>query len=262
MGLYKIFKDVFYDTMTRHGFIHQGNVFIRITGEDIVQAVTIKPISSYFITAAIFPMYLPCSNFDESYVDSKKPYWAEDRHLAFHGFVDFPHTQCINRLESDTKKKMFFPTPFFNKENYLSDTIENLKKAVEIMETFYIPQFDKIVDFNSYFEWINTPLQERSFLGGREIITPEALVYKSYIDGNFDFGRAYIDRWSKENAEDNLKQFGSEEYASKMIANAYKIFYDSATNNDASWIVEHFNNEKRRVKKILRATYSKLKIED
>lgn len=258
MGLYKIFKDVFYDIMARHGFIHQGNVFIRIVGEDIVQAVTIKPISSYFITAAIFPMYLPCNGFDESYVGSKKPYWAEDKHLTFHGFVDFPHTHIITYLDGDTKKKMFQPTPFFDKENYLSDTIENLKKAAEIMETFYIPQFDKIVDFNSYFEWINTPLQERSFLCGREIITAESLVYKSYIDGNFDFGRAYI----KENVEENLKILGNEEYVSRMIANAYKIFYDSANNNDASWIVEHFNTEKCRVKKILRETYSKLKIED
>ena len=46
MGLYKIFKDIFNETMSRHGFFYQGNVFIRITGKDIIQAVTIKPIAA------------------------------------------------------------------------------------------------------------------------------------------------------------------------------------------------------------------------
>ena len=41
MGLYKIFKDIFYDTMTSRGFVHQKNVFLRINGE-VLQAVTIN----------------------------------------------------------------------------------------------------------------------------------------------------------------------------------------------------------------------------
>ena len=70
MGLYQLFKDAFYDVMTRHGFIHQGNAFIRIVGEDIVQAVTIKPLTGYDIDVLIFPAY---------FIPNDKKYYFKNR---------------------------------------------------------------------------------------------------------------------------------------------------------------------------------------
>lgn len=299
MGLYKIFKDVFYETMTRHGFIHQGNVFIRINGKDIVQAVTIKPIIGYDITAAIFPLYLPCKGFNNKYVLPKKPYWAEDRILSFHGYADFPHVNCSEWIEKGIERRTYSLTPFFNKDEFLSDTIENLQKAAEIMETFYIPQFDKIVDFDSYFEWINIPIKERA-LRSVEIITAETLVYKSYLDGNFDWGNEYIDNlriinaeqiWEmlkcykkydnkkfleQDFAEDVLRRLkinksisefdflpakftrNCEDFENRVLADRYREFFDSAANNDSSWIIEYLDNNRKRTAEVLKSTYSKL----
>ena len=123
MGLYKIFKDVFYETMTRHDFIHQGNVFFRIKGKDIVQAVTIKPITGYEICVAIFPLCLTShKGFKEFHVLPKKPYWAEDRPLNFYDrYAEFPHVICSSSwIENGVEEKWYSLPPFFNKENYLS----------------------------------------------------------------------------------------------------------------------------------------------
>lgn len=293
MGLYKIFKDIFNETMSRHGFFYQGNVFIRITGKDIIQAVTIKPIVGYEITAAIFPLYAPPPLFYGN-VDAKKPYWAEDRRLKFNDFIDFPHTKCIIYLDGEEEKKMYSLTPFLNKTEFLNYTVENLQKAAEVMESFYIPQFDKIVDLNSYFDWVNTDIKERS-IGSSEIVSANVLVYKSYLDGNYERGNLYIDNCRVENAEFAWKVFGcdkkkfqEQDFAEKFLEHLkhnkdlsqinglndkfkkccedyekilnerYKDFFDSEKNNDLSWILDHVNRERLSVYKILKEKYSKL----
>ena len=145
MGLYTIFKTEFNEVMTRHGFIHQGDVFVRILNGQIVQGVTVRPTVSYGVKAAIFPIYEPPYELFEK--TTKKPYWAEEVELTFNEYEGFPHKESIGI-------SMYSLCPYLakNAENVRQAT-ENLAKAAEIMESTYIPKFDEICDLDSYLEW-------------------------------------------------------------------------------------------------------------
>ncbi len=289
MGLYQLFKDAFYDVMTRHGFIHQGNAFIRIVGEDIVQAVTIKPLTGYDIDVLIFPAYFIPNDkkyyFKNGLKDSK-PYWVEDNSLWFKGFVDFPHKARSGNLPNG--EAFYCLDPYLKKrEDYVQKTIENLAKAAEVMEEFYIPQFDKIVDFSSYFAWKATDRHKKSVYGDDSFSDVE-LIYKAYLDGNFSWGKNYLDNLYKDHKEKEtnritrylawqetwpeekktyyhmMKDFDTEYKESmdlfiEMTNTTYKKFYESIEKNDTSWIVDYIKEQKEFTYSVLRARYSKLK---
>ena len=269
MGLYQIFKDAAYERMTRHGFIHQSNVFIRILGGEIVQAVTVKPITNYEITAAIFPL---CDPPVELFWDIKKPYWAENIELTFNGFSDFPHTEWVGTIRS-------LSLYLSKDEKYFSYTVENLRKAAELLEEFYIPRFDRIWDIDSYLEWADIGHKDYARICRR--VGDNSLLYKACSDGNFDWVDEYVERcisqWIK-------KEFGvyscidlyskaeiganSKYLAIKEAIDRFKLerkkefdkiyFYkDSEKISDAKTFIEA---QRERTLDTLKKKYSKLKL--
>ena len=289
-SLYKLFKEIFNDTMTRHGFVHQGNVFLRINGENIIQAVTVQALIGYEICASICPAHDVWEKYSiwEKQLSSKRPYWAEYGRLCFKGFEDFPHKNCIRNSDGSIYYTLYPYLP--KKDDYFKRTVENLEKALEYMENFYIPQFDKIVDFESYFDWITSDWKERSI--SDFMITSLDLSYKAYIDGNFDWGRQFLENEHKAYEEETVKSIksyiawqSSDEYlknqkiygntSSKMdyeteynkrmshynrvFSERFGKFIESAEKNDVSWIPDFVKERSETALALLKDKYSKLK---
>lgn len=269
MGLYQIFKDAAYERMTRHGFIHQSNVFIRILGGEIVQAVTVKHIAGYEITAAIFPL---CDPPTELFWDTRKPYWAENISLTFKGFLDFPHTDMLGLSRT---LKLYFPKD----EESSSYTVENLHKVAELLEEFYIPRFDRICDLDSYLEWASGGYEDYARIYRR--IGDKSLLYKACSDGNFDWVDGYvekciskwlkkefgvyscIDSYSKEELESNPKYLAIKESIDKYKVDYKKEFdkiYCYKDNGDFAGAKMIVDTERERTLDALRKKYSKLKL--
>ncbi len=264
MGLYKIFKDIFYDTMTSRGFVHQKNVFLRINGE-VLQAVTIKPIVAYDVTCAVFPLFA-AKDFSHYFRDSdlgKKPYWAEMFTMRFCGYKDFP---C---LEGGCLRV------FMNKEPFLSRTIANLEKAAELMPQMYLDKFDGVYDLDTFLELFTT--DDRSWLSIGGHLPPRVLGAKAYYDGNFEYGKRFIENmraWMKQNKKDisetsrrhieatypSVDAYFNEqfEHVDKVISEQYKSFYEYEKENDLSWVPSYVENSTKDTLDILKANYSKL----
>lgn len=188
MGLYKIFRETFNDVMTRHGFVCQGNAFLRIVNGEILQAVTVKALTSYQINLWCSSLYDEMRFFHFEY-DSKKPYWIEDfGSLTFNGYKDWPGV--IPLKDPETHEVLLYITePYFKKNE--APVIENFKCAAKYMESFYIPQLDQISDINSFLDWVSMDEDVRQV---RLHFEPSCsfMCRKAYIDGNFEYGRAYL----------------------------------------------------------------------
>lgn len=267
MGLYQLFKDVFYETMTAHGFVHQRNAFLRING-DVLQAVTVKPITSYEFTCAVFPIFaaedLSCY-FRRGELGSK-PYWAEMNSLSFGGYEGFPF--LVRRCQPNMLE------PYMNKEPYLDMTVANLEKAAELMPAMYLDKFDKIRDLDTYLDWYTSPLSGLRVTGH---IPCRVLGCKAYYDGNFEYGRNFIDNMrvvmlqkSREHAEKSRKYIETvassfDEYLNEQLAHVEKVisecydeFFSWEKENDLSWVPAYVENGRERTLSILKLNYSKL----
>lgn len=262
MGLYKIFKDIFYDTMTSRGFIHQKNVFLRINGE-VLQAVTVKPIVGYEITCAVFPLFASkdlCADFrdhnlGENYSLGSKPYWAELYSMRFDGYKGFPY-----RVE---------PYPmiegFMNKEPFLSMTVANLEKAAELMPHMYIDRFDGVTDLNSFLNWYCTP-EVVSNVRTHYRLPWRVLCAKAYYDGNFEYGKNYIEtRYNSMRQEviDNKNGWYislDENLAriDELFSSSYGDFFEYEKKNDLPWVPSYVENGKKETLNILKINYPKL----
>ena len=260
MGLYKIFKDIFYDTMTSRGFIHQKNVFLRINGE-VLQAVTVKPIASYEITCAVFPLFASkdiCGRFrdhnlGENYSLGSKPYWAELYSMRFDGYKGFPY-----RME---------PYPmieaFMNKEPFLSMTVANLEKAAELMPHMYIDRFDGVTDLNTFLDWHMSSDDEVNPAG---FMSCRVLGAKSYYDGNFDYGKKFIEHKCSVKKRIAIKNSSSmrkpldESLAEidDLYSRGYSEFFEYEKKNDLSWVPSYLENGKKETLNILKINYPKL----
>ena len=269
MGLYALFKDAAYDVMTRGGFIHQSNVFIRILNDEIVQAVTVKPVVNYEITAAVFPLCDPPKGLFD---DTKQPYWAEDIELTFNGFVDFPHTERMGISRT-------LP-PYYSKDNkYFSYTVENFRKAAELLEMFYMPRFDKICDLDSYLSWMDRGYEDYARIYRR--IGDKSLLYKVCADGNFDWVDAYVERcilrWTEKEfgvytrvdslTEAELKlntKYSAVKEAMVQYRERRKKEFDKIfcykDSNDLSEVKIFIEEQRERTFDILKKKYSKLKL--
>jgi len=288
MGLYKIFKDEFFDMMKSHGFIHQGNVFFRVLNGEILQAVTVKPIVNYDITMTVFPLFSPNSTFSSiKFASRTKPCWAEAYMLSFNGFADFPHK---NEIYSGKERRLSYSLyPYLKKME--AETVENIRKASEVFEKIYIPQLDKISDFESYINWMLLGTKERQIFNDY-YLTDADLVYRSYIDGSFEWGREYIAEQRQKYFERELRlineylesSFEEELFRETGIRipkrvidpqkklddtmkefdekqnNRYCKFYEAERSNDLSWVPEYVKSEKDKTLESLKSMYSKLTI--
>lgn len=298
MGLYKIFKDAFYDVMTRNGFIHQGNVFLRVNGGCILQAVTVKPITGYEVVAAIFPLFDASSHntYFQSNLDEplgSKPYWAEDITLHFRAGDGFPYATKYTATPIDGEREFAQYAPFFNKEPYRSMAIANLQRAAEVMEEEYIPQFNAIYDLDSYLSWLTMSEINLDISRGRRTwVSARLLGCKSYYDGDFTYALHYTDAYLKaeiERAEKEVQRSIETDRDEKLRQAIYEasgertpyLDYDTELrkklagarsgynyiygplfewikNNDVSWVPAYMENETAHAKKLLKDRYSKL----
>ena len=276
MGLYQIFKDAAYERMTRHGFIHQSNVFIRILGGEIVQAVTVKPITSYDVTAAIFPL---CQPPVDLFWEGKKPYFAEQYTVEF-DYSKFPYVICSQDYQSE--RKYYSVEPFLGKrQEYVDYTIKNLEKAAEQIEENFIPILDKICDIDSYLDWMQNGCE-----GVRHSWWLESpiLLHKSCLDGDFEWGNRYVEKYLGTKYEKDLSSlFKSykilpvsddiwkndpsfaiikEEMARRdeIYFHRFKNFYEYRDKNDIDGAKTFIEAQRERTLDTLRKKYSKLKL--
>ena len=209
--------------------------------------------------------------------------------LCFDGYKDFPHKNKITY--PDGRAPRYSLPPYLNRPEFITMAEENLKKAAEIMEELYIPQFDKIVDIKSYLAWRLMSVEEKS-VRVYSLISPRLLGCAAYLDGNFEFGNKYIDdqrtayiakkqkEWEEAEEENNSEEYRQEffemtgewpakfDYEKEMakviydidnrILKEYDIFREWSKNNDVSWVPEFIETENKKVLDLLKKRYSKL----
>ena len=191
MGLYTSFKNAYFDIMTRHGFIYQKKVFIRVLGGDIVQIIGISQRKTHEITATIFPLAAPpivlglrSRDFADSIAFS---YWTDNYVLTFNHLKNLPNS--ISFLSDGREVRMVLPS---NSKNGYSE--EYLKATAQGMEEYYIPLMDSIKNMDSYVSWYVSDQKPKDFRNGMYRLSEEELLYKCYLDQNFDFAIDHL-KW-------------------------------------------------------------------
>lgn len=194
MTLSSAFEEAFKELMQKHKFVFKQNTFFRIRGENIVQALCVKEVyPTYCFCINIVPVAFvrsqPMGVFFEHRL--REMTWAEYLTLSFDGYRDFPHTNGCR------------PVPHISGQTD-AQTAANMAKAAELFEAKYLPWFEKVSDFHSYFDWITNPKTKEGASGCFRLSGTE-LMYKAYLDESSEYGTKYLFNVLKEDFVSSLK---------------------------------------------------------
>lgn len=194
-----IFRDIFGDVLNKYGFTYKKQEFIRIWGDNILQMVRLETSSpAYEFEGTIVPMGFVADSCGKFGFDNTIATNSLGRGftLRFNNFEGFPYTNVSvddNPYKDESKRCIIRSLIPYVKGKVSDETIiANMKKAAELFEQQYLPIYDSIKDFASYFEWkAKTSRRDNWFFGVKDFSSKE-LAYKAYLDGNCAFGVEYL----------------------------------------------------------------------
>lgn len=144
----------------------------------LVQAFCVNPISYHCINFAVFPLWLASESIEPFHLPNikKNMYWCEMYN------INIPQWRGV-------------PMDIYYYRKASNEIVLDFKSVSDFVEKEVIPIFDQITDFESYIQWLTKSYLNNTM--GRLFqchhpVSCYSLIYKSYLDGNFDFSRSFF----------------------------------------------------------------------
>lgn len=214
MTLVSLFKEKF-GFLTNFGFNYKKGTYYRIWGESILQSVSINATNHYYeFRGTISPLgCLSRANPQALKLSVETGNVFKEISLTFNGFKDFPHVDIMTSFRGKGDSIQYRFPVFYCKGKNDDLVTENFEVAANIFQEEYLPIYDSVYDFSSYFEWITLLVDSEEILfrvrGLFAPISYMTLSYKAYLDEECGYGLKYIADMHHKKIIDSFKgQFG------------------------------------------------------
>ena len=229
----KIFQEAFSDILIPQGFIYKNKTFIRVIGENIVQSLYLESSSPmYSFDLNLAPAATLTYPRGRYLFQTMKREFRGELPLKFNNFSGFPYVtwstdgyiEAMKEPEADGIRY----SPLEYKDGQDPEAcIANMQKAAEVFEKDYLPILNATTDFNSYLKFRETYFNDITlFLNKGRMLSPLALSYKAYLDGNSKYGVEYLRNCTKTDFVMTLKRL-FEDWECYDLEKFYKMAEES-----------------------------------
>lgn len=227
MTLSSLFHKYFGPTLLEMGFKRRRGAYYRLYNGEMLQGIVLKKTGNYSICYTSFPYW--CFNYvnlNDLHPSMEKDYWIEDKHIfEYKGEMFITYFDPENPEENERCMQMWF----------------------EIAQEIIFPYFEETSTIKDYLYSYLDGAAEALERGGEKsiaskyIISQYLLLYRSYLDGNFDFAKRfiniYLDRY-----KELLHYMGRRDPAAikegidRVIEVQFEVILQKIEENDLEWI--------------------------